>query len=321
MSHAKTSEMLLGALVADAACLGLHWIYDADHIAQIAKQHGGECAFLPVDAANYEGVRGYFAHAGRSAGMLTQYGETLRLASQSMNAAGGEFDVAAYQMTFAAHFGPGGSYQGYIDRPTRAALTNIANEQSPSGIDDDQNPAIARLPAIVARYRNDADLPHRLVQSMQVTNVNDVAEAYGSAFADVLTGVMREVPLQDALEAATAAAPDLIRADLQKAMSTTDTNSVDFAGEMGRACHLPTAGPIVFHILKHSASYREAVERNILAGGDSAGRSILIGAVMAQVHGVATPTGIPLSWVLNMHDGLDVWRECETLSGSPASSG
>jgi ADP-ribosylglycohydrolase len=310
--------MLLGALVADAACLGLHWIYEPERIEQISTRQGGECAFLPVDAANYEGVRGYFAHGGRSVGMLTQYGETLRLAIQSMNAAGGDFDVAAYQAAFVAHFGAGGTYQGYIDRVTRGALDSIANEQSPSGIDDDQNPAIARLPAIVARYRNDDSLPEMLLQSMQVTNVNDVAEAYSNAFANVLTGVMRNEPLNDVLEASAASASDLISADIQRAMSTTDANSTDFAGEMGRACHLPTAGPIVFHILKHSASYREAVERNILAGGDSAGRSILMGAVMAHVHGVATETGIPLSWALQMKDAPNLWKECKALSAALA---
>jgi hypothetical protein len=50
------------------------------------------------------------------------------------------------------------------------------------------------LPAIVARYRNDDSLPEMLLQSMQVTNVNDVAEAYGNAFANVLAGVMRNEP-------------------------------------------------------------------------------------------------------------------------------
>ena len=66
--------------------------------------------------------------------------------------------------------------------------------------------------------------------------------------------------------------------------------------------------------LKHSGSYCDAVERNILAGGDSAGRSILIGAIMGRVHGVATQTGIPLSWVLQLDDGVKVWGECERLA-------
>lgn len=288
MLYSKNSDILLGALVADAACLGLHWIYDPDQIEKITTRQDGKCAFTPVDPANYAGVKGYFAHAGRSLGMLTQYGETLRIAIQSMNANGGAFDVVAYQDAFGKHFGPGGAYNGYIDRVTRGTLDNIAKEQSPTGIDDDQLPAIARLPAIVARYHNGASLAEKLAQSMQVTNINDVAASYSDAFADVLVRVMRDEPLGAALEAAAEAADDLISADLKLALSTKDTNATDFAGLMGRACHLPTAGPILFYILKHSRSYREAVEHNILAGGDSAGRSILIGAIMARVHGVAT---------------------------------
>ncbi|CAN0603008.1 unnamed protein product, partial [Ectocarpus sp. 12 AP-2014] len=180
MSHSQTSEMLLGALVSDAATLGLHWLYDADRIAEIAARRGGHCAFTPVDAANYEGVQGYFAHGARHSGMLTQYGEVLRLAIKSMNANAGAFDVASYQATFAAHFGPGGTYQGYIDRPTRAALSNIAEERVPSGLDDDQNPAVARLPAILAGYHGQDTLAEMVTQAMEVTNVNDVAGAYSA---------------------------------------------------------------------------------------------------------------------------------------------
>jgi ADP-ribosylglycohydrolase len=311
--YSKNSDILLGALVSDAACLGLHWIYDPDQIEKITTRQDGKCAFTPVDPANYAGVKGYFAHAGRSLGMLTQYGETLRLAIQSMNANGGAFNVAAYQAAFVKHFGPGGSYQGYIDRVTRGALDNMAKEQSTTGIDDDQNPAITRLPAIVARYCDDPNLSTILTQSMQVTNVNDVAAAYSDAFADVLARVMRDEPLGAALEAAAEAADDLISADLKLALSTTGTNATDFAGVMGRACHLPTAGPISFYILKHSGSYREAIEQNILAGGDSAGRSILIGAIMARVHGVATDTGIPLSWLLQLDDGHRILKECQAF--------
>lgn len=313
MSQPNTSDMLLGALIADAACLGLHWIYEPERIADIAAKRGGQSAFTPVDAANYEDVRGYFAHGARRNGMFTQYGEVLHLTIQSMNAEGGAFDTSAFQTAFAAHFGPGGAYQGYIDRPTRAALDNIAAETSPSGIDDDQNPAVARLPAILARYHGQEALPAMITQAMQVTNVNDIAAAYSAAFADVLSRVLKGAPLAESLDAAAQAADPTIRADLSGALTTADDNSTDYAGVMGRACHLPTAGPIAFHILKHATSYQDAVERNILAGGDSAGRSIFIGAVMGCAHGIATPAGIPLAWVLELEDGARIWDACTQL--------
>lgn len=314
MTHSQTSALLLGALVADAASLGVHWIYDPERIADIAARQGGHSSFTPVDAANFENTKAYFAHGLRRSGMLTQYGEVLRLAIQLMNANDGAFEVASYRAAFAAHFGPGGPYQGYIDRPTRAALDNIAAEKSLSGIDDDQCPAVARLPAVFARYHGKETLNEMIVKAMEVTNVNDVAAAYNSVFADVLSRVAQKDPIRDALEAAADAADDSIKSELMDALSTSDANSTDYAGLVGRACHLPTAGPVMFHILKHSNDYADAVERNNLAGGDSAGRSLLIGAVMGYVYGIATPKGIPLSWILQIKDGAEIWAECEALA-------
>ena len=40
----ENSSLLLGALVADAACLGLHWIYNVDRIAEVTERQGGQCA-------------------------------------------------------------------------------------------------------------------------------------------------------------------------------------------------------------------------------------------------------------------------------------
>jgi ADP-ribosylglycohydrolase len=100
------------------------------------------------------------------------------------------------------------------------------------------------------------------------------------------------------------------------ALYISENDTVVFAGLnglMGRACYLSAAAPVIFHILARATSYQDAVERNILAGGDSAGRAILIGAIMGRIHGVATDSGIPLSWVLKLKDGARVWQDCEAL--------
>ncbi len=311
--------MLLGALVADAACLGTHWIYEPERIAEIAMRQDGQAAFTKLDAANYADVKSYFAHGARHNGMLTQYGEVLRLAMHSINANNATFDIASHQDAFVAHFGAGGSYTGYIDRPMRLALDNMAAERLPSGSDDDQLPAIARLPAILAAYHDKENLSEMITTSMQVTNINDTAAAYSALFADLLLRVMKDEPLSDALVAATASADTSIKPDLVAALSHEDSNSTDFAGRkgmMGRACHLPDAGPVMFHILKHSDSYRDAIERKIRAGGDSAGRAILIGAIMGCRYGVATQNGIPLSWVCQLEDAAKIWEDCERLGNA-----
>lgn len=316
MTETPTSALLLGALVADAASLGLHWLYDPERIAQIVAKRDGSAAFAPVDPAFFDGAKGYFAHGARQAGMLTQYGEALYLAMRCMIDNGGTFDASAQRNAFAAHFGAGGAYTGYIDRPTRGALERIAGEVLPSGIDDDQNPALARLPAIVATSHGSPELLKTAKEAMQITNVNEVAEAYNAVFAELLRRVVTGTPVKDALDAAADTASGDVRDALKDALTTSETDSTVYAGEVGRACHLPTSGPVMFHVLRHSTSYTDAVERNILAAGDSAGRSLMIGAAMGAAHGIATPKGIPLDWVLELSEGAAIWKACRDLGAA-----
>ena len=154
---------------------------------------------------------------------------------------------------------------------------------------------------------------------MEVTNINTEATVFSDVFADLTARIMNGEELNSALYAAANAADELAKADLLNALDTAEEDSVVFAGLnglMGRACYLPAAAPVMFHILARSGSYQEAIERNILAAGDSAGRAIMIGAIMARIHGVATPTGVPLSWALQLKDGADIWAECQTLASS-----
>ncbi len=315
MNTAARANMVLGALVADAAALGLHWLYDPDRIAQIAKRQGDRTAFTPIDAANFQDTKGYFAHADRKDGMLTQYGECLLLALRSILRTDGRYNANDHQTAFAAHFGPGGTYHGYIDRPTRGALTNIAADtQTPTGIDDDQLPATATLPAILAAHHGTPECDAHIRAAMELTNVNTVAAAYGDIFTQLLSGLLGGGELLTGLQAATKAASGDISNALKDALSTPQTSSTDYAETTGRACHLPMAGPLIFHILKHSTSFEDAVERNIRAGGDSAGRAILIGAVMGAVHGRDPERGIPLDWTLALQNGRAIWSDCTRLS-------
>ncbi len=280
----KAYTALLGALVADAASLRLHWIYDVDLIDQIIEQNAGQTTFVPN---GYEGIPEY--HSARTTGMQTQYGETLLLALQSMQKTSGLFDIATYQADFTAHFGPDGPYNGYIDRPTKGTLENIANGQVlPSGIDDDQLPALSRIPAIVATGQSGIE------DAIEITNVNTIATANGHAFADLLNKVIKGDDLSDALYASANSAHHSIRQPLLDALASPETNSVEYGATTGRACHLPMAAPLMFHILKNTQSYVDAIETNIKSGGDNAGRSVMLGAICSTAYGVVS---IPEKWI------------------------
>jgi hypothetical protein len=308
MSADRKAAAVLGALVADAAALGLHWIYDAKRVADVADAHGGG-AFVPVDPAHHAGVPAYFAHALRCDGMQSQYGEVLRLAMRSILDNDG-FDGVAYRTAFVGYFGAGGSYQGYIDRPTRGVLENTAAELDVTGIDDDQLPATATLPAVVAWYGDD-DVSAKAKEMREVTNIKDVAEGYSAVCETVLRQVVDGGDLKTVLKMTAQEAEGEIGEALRAALGTDEADSVAYGEVTGRACHLPMAIPLAFHIMSRADDYADAVELNIRAGGDSCGRAIVIGAIMAAACGVRD---IPLDWILKLDRSADVWAQCRAIA-------
>jgi len=291
---------LLGALTADAASLRLHWIYDVDVITDIITKNADQTTFVP---RGIPGIPDY--HNMRTRGMQSQYGETLLLAIHCMAKNGGIFDTAQYQTAFATHFGKDGAYNGYIDRPTRGTLDNIANGQiTPSGIDDDQLPALSRIPALVATGQTNIN------DAIRVTNIHPDATAYGRVFATLLRKVIDGTDLNEALLFSAQAAPENIKKPLMDALNSPEKNAIAYGEITGRACHLPMAAPLMFHILKNTHSYTEAVEVNIKTGGDSAGRAIMIGAIRGAVYGARA---IPTNWIKQTEKANPIRSICEAF--------
>ncbi|MEP1215562.1 MAG: ADP-ribosylglycohydrolase family protein [Marinobacter sp.] len=113
---------LAGGWVADAASLGLHWLYDSRRIHEVGGQSP---EFLPPKADYYKGGFGYFAHENKQPGDISHYGAATEVLTQSLLASEGQLDIRDYQRRFRAFFGPGGRWQGYIDNPTRVTLNNL----------------------------------------------------------------------------------------------------------------------------------------------------------------------------------------------------
>lgn len=305
----RAEAALLGALVADAAALGLHWLYDPARIASLE----GPLIFREPDATDFQGAAGVFVHHGKRAGDLSQYGAALRTAMQAIADRDGQFEAAAAQDRFADAFGAGGWWRGYIDHATRGTLTNLAaDRRAPSGVEDDQIPGFARLPALLCRPGGAGDAV-QLAAAVAITNTGDEARDWALAGARILAAALIGASPAEAVAAGETGAPEAVAQGLARARAA-GADPVAFAGEVGRACPMSMAVPVAAHILLHARSFAEAVEMNIRAGGDSCGRAILLGAAEGAIHGLGG-AGVPAPWLMRLHDGESLAAEVAGVVG------
>ncbi|MEQ1601967.1 MAG: ADP-ribosylglycohydrolase family protein [Methylophilaceae bacterium] len=275
---------ILGALIADAASLGLHWLYCPVRIAEIEAVKG--LTFLSPNLDDYSGTPSFFAHKKKVAGDSSGYGEVCLLMLKHL-AKHGAFKRMAYQMEFCQHFGEGGAYVGYIDHPTRYLLLTLnslepAKYPAVSGSNDDQLPALSALPALVATHRGTREALLCLVEEVvRVTNNNALAISAAQCAAAALFAVLNGVPLEKALSNALLFAGETLQPLLEDALAEPLLDSVAAGKRFGMNCRVVQGLPIIFHIAKTAPDYRTAIEANIRAGGDSCGRSIMLGALVA----------------------------------------
>ena len=297
---------ILGALVADSAALGLHWLYDPERIAQVEQSKG--LVFLQPDAQDYAGVSGYFAHDRKQSGDSSGYGELCQLMLRHF-AQHGQFDRIAYQTEYRNYFGPGGGYRGYVDSPPRQTLQTLLPLKPEeflerSGADDDQFAALATVPVVVATHIGSQDaLKSKIEQIVRLTNHNDTAVAAAQYAGLVLHDVLNGNPIAGALNHSLPHAGEKLQPLVKEALQTSTLDCTAIGKRFGTACHVMEGMPVIAHIARHVPGYRAAIEENIRIGGDSCGRSIMLGAIMAaHTSQQSDLTSIPLEWLARLRN-------------------
>lgn len=274
---------LVGALVADAASMGLHWMYDQEHIKMLEKS--GDVLFRQPDGNVYAGVKSYFAHAAKRVGEFSQYGESALVVSRVIDLHG-SYAIKAHQTLFFDTFGPCGSYHGFADRPTKALVVKMLNDSDEvpgvSGSDDDQLPALCSVPALFAHEASNDDITN----AVSVTSTNSVAINGAHVLNDCLNRLHSGESLREALRNAVASADSTLKTLMQEAISQPSYRPLEMAQQFGLACHMEQGLPLVWHLLRHAENFEDVVRDNIRCGGDSCGRSMALGSIAGLVYGV-----------------------------------
>ena len=178
-------------------------------------------------------------------------------------------------------------------------LEQIIAAPPASGADDQQLPAIAKLPPLVALLADAGDdsFEQAVDSAVKVTSDHERSAAFGRVSGGMMRAAVQTGDAGTVAKAGRAQATPETDALLADALTRLQDNSNDVTKHFGMACDLNYGVPSVLHNVLSAPSYAEAVRRNIYAGGDTCGRAILLGALAGAMHGFGGQNGIPQEWV------------------------
>ena len=286
-----------GQFVGDAACLGAHWIYDP---AEIARRWP-------------DGVRGFEApwpghyHARRPPGALTHYGDMALLLLGSL-VDRGVFDHRDFGRQFVGAVASP-EYVGYRDKAMKGTLARYESSiaagdgaafEYQQGAVDFEPASVSRLAPLVVLYAASDELLDVVDRHTRVTQDHGRAIVYARFHALVLRSLLDGAALADAFEHAAAELPadeygEELRASLARVGGPLAAATVTEATcALGQHCRVDQSLPAAARAaLAHDRDLRAAVLATIRAGGDSAGRSAMIGAWLGARHGAGH---VPADW-------------------------
>lgn len=298
----KKSALVLASLVADSLALGAHWIYDTE---RIKKEFGRVDRLLKPLPGSF--------HPTKDKGEFTHYGDQAVVLLESVAEQGG-FDVEDFSSRWRDLFS---GYKGYVDQATKATLQNMNRGAKPleAGSSSSDLAGASRISALVCRYDQDPEVLVRSAREQTKMTHNhplviEGAEFFARVCWRILQGDTPTSAIRDLLADRYKNSPlsDWVRAGLE----AKGENSVAAIVRFGQSCHVDEAFPGVVQIIaKHENDLEEALIQSVMAGGDSAGRGMLVGMVLGSHLGLQ---GVPEAWVSGMKRGKALASLIEKIS-------
>jgi ADP-ribosylglycohydrolase len=280
--------LLYGALSGDSLALAAHWVYEQEELAQ---------RFGRITDHQEPHPDGY--HPGKDRGAQTHYGDQTLVLMDSLEACGGNFVMDDFARRWRGFWENNSTT--YRDKSTKATLVHLEEGKGLTRAGSDildlggacrMAPVLLALrnedkPTIIAAVRAQAALTHAAPAAI------DTAEF----IAHTVFLLMRGVSISSALKASVALPYKALTAAayLQKAESVQELSTVEAVAELGQSCPLEKSLPSILAILlRHGDDLETALIENVMAGGDSASRGLVLGIILGAAHG---RRAIPERWI------------------------
>ncbi len=288
----RLKGMLFGAFVGDAYALGLHWIYDTEKLSQESDKLGG---FITPSKGSF--------HFGKRKGDFTHYGDQSLLLLKSISSNGG-FSPEVFKMHWLTYMS---KYEGYIDHATRETL-NMLDEKTHFGSSSDELGGFARVAPLIYYHFDDPMLKKYIEKQTRLTHNNDTVINFGNFTTDLILELVIGKPLIESIDK-TALNYPTIQEWVKSLKSRLDEDTVSVIKDIGQSCSSQFAIPATLYlILKYQDNFVEAMKQNVLSGGDTAGRGMVLGMILGASLGYSK---IPTEWChsLNAYDLINGFTE------------
>jgi ADP-ribosylglycohydrolase len=262
--------LLFGAMIGDAYALPAHWIYDTEKIATGFKNYQD---YLPIS--------NHMFHNNKPKGSQTHYGDQALLLLRSIASTNG-FDLNQYRTHWLTYMS---QYQGYIDHATKESLTRLSSGGNTGSSSDDLGGFTMCVPLIVQHFDDD-HLFDFLKKALKLTHDDETLLLHATFMTKVILELIIGKPLVKAIYHVAKQDPEY-QALLDFTLRFISEDEVEAIKAIGQSCSCDFATPsALLIILNHPNDFEAAMKINLLAGGDSAARGMLIGMLLGAEMGI-----------------------------------
>ncbi len=300
--QSQLKALLLGSFIGDALSMGSLWIYNPK---MIERKFGRVTDYNLPEANKY--------HPTKKSGDFTHYGDQTLVLLESV-AKQRAFDSSDFSTRWRQLFS---NYEGYVDGATKDTLDLLSSGISPEKAGSSSNDlagASRIVPILIAYAQKDFNEVQSVVEEQTAMTHNDpqVIET-ATFFARVVFRIFEGIGVEAAIEYAALFDYNHLPAEewLELAINHLEFDSVSALQKLGQDCHIDHAFPATLYLLlKYGDSFETANIENIMAGGDSAARGLIIGMVLGSKYGLEN---IPEKWITGLNAFTTIDNYFKTL--------
>lgn len=276
----KIKELVLVSLVADAYCLGSHWVYDEKQLES-----------LDINWNELNEAKSIW-HKGKKAGDFTHYGDQTLWLYQFLEDKE-SFDSSEYIKFWESKID---IYGGYIDSATRKTLENIKNGITPTGSDSTDLSIVGRVAPLLLVSKSKDEFLKNVEEFVKCTHNSVEALNASKYFSKVLLNVLDGKGIEESISSLKDEFDSKIQSYVINGIASKSKESFEAIREFGPACDIEGGFQGVIHLLCKYDNLKEMLINNAKAGGDSSARG-MIAAIIFMAQPNKTLTLVPPSWL------------------------